>query len=257
MYGYIYKITDTRNNKYYIGKHKSPIIDDQYWGSGKIIKNIYKKYGIEVLNREILQECDSVTELNEAEKYWILKLDATNKDVGYNLASGGDGGDLTSNYNWYTNGINNFYLDSSMLNTLPDYLYRGRIIDNNNSEGYIWINNGIIELTIPENDLYLYPTFNKGMLDRGITWKNNIIKYASNRPESHNINISKSKKKFFEDNPDFRNDGNFKPNVPSHNKGKKSITNGVKNHYINIDEFLYWEQKGWYWGNTQKHNKKC
>ena len=43
MYGYIYKTTDLRNNKIYVGQHKSEIFDTSYYGSGKIIKKIIKK----------------------------------------------------------------------------------------------------------------------------------------------------------------------------------------------------------------------
>lgn len=41
---------------------------------------------------EILQQSDDSKKLYDLEKEWIKKLDATNREVGYNITSGGDGG---------------------------------------------------------------------------------------------------------------------------------------------------------------------
>ena len=61
----IYKITNLINNKVYIGKTISDRLD--YFGSGIIIKNSIKKYGIENFKKEIIDETLSVKELNEKE----------------------------------------------------------------------------------------------------------------------------------------------------------------------------------------------
>ena len=53
MFGYIYKITNTLNNKIYIGKREKSSLDENYWGSGKHIKYAIKKYGTDNFNREI------------------------------------------------------------------------------------------------------------------------------------------------------------------------------------------------------------
>lgn len=90
-YGYIYKITNNINGKFYIGQHKSNTLDDAYWGSGILIKNAINKEGIDKFSREILEWCDSKEHLNQQEIYWISKLDSMNSDIGYNLTTGGDG----------------------------------------------------------------------------------------------------------------------------------------------------------------------
>ena len=93
MYGYIYKTTNLINDKYYIGKHKSESFDSSYYGSGIAFTRALKKYGKENFKREILAWCESKEELNEKEKYYIALL---RSDKCYNIANGGDGGDIWS-----------------------------------------------------------------------------------------------------------------------------------------------------------------
>lgn len=54
MKGYIYKLTDTRNGKIYIGQHQNNTINDDYYGSGIIVKAIRRKYGKDVFKKTIL-----------------------------------------------------------------------------------------------------------------------------------------------------------------------------------------------------------
>ena len=42
MFYTVYKITNTLNNRYYIGVHKTNKINDSYYGSGIIIKEAIK-----------------------------------------------------------------------------------------------------------------------------------------------------------------------------------------------------------------------
>ena len=95
---FIYKITNTFNNKLYIGQHYG-YLDDSYIGSGKILRYAINKYGIDNFKREILELCESKQKANEREKYYIQYYNATGKN-GYNITSGGTGGDtLTNNPN--------------------------------------------------------------------------------------------------------------------------------------------------------------
>ena len=92
----IYKTTNLVNGKIYIGQDKNN--NQSYLGSGKILHLAFQKYGIENFNKEILEECKSIEELNEREKYWICFYDSTNRIIGYNIALGGNGGDTLSKH---------------------------------------------------------------------------------------------------------------------------------------------------------------
>lgn len=104
--GYIYKLTNTINNKIYIGKRQKPKFDKNYWGSGVLLSAAYKKYGKDNFTRAVLDWCNTSDELIEKEKYWISFYESTNPDIGYNLTAGGDGassGELNPNYGSHTN----------------------------------------------------------------------------------------------------------------------------------------------------------
>lgn len=93
--GIIYKTTNLRNGKIYIGKDK--VNNPSYLGSGVILSQAIAKYGRDSFKKETLEECsDSI--INERERYWISTLDSTNKNIGYNIAVGGTGGDTTSQH---------------------------------------------------------------------------------------------------------------------------------------------------------------
>ena len=53
MEGFVYKWTNKVNRKWYIGSHKG-YPEDKYTAGGKLIKEAFKKYGIENFEREIL-----------------------------------------------------------------------------------------------------------------------------------------------------------------------------------------------------------
>lgn len=92
----IYKTTNLANGKIYIGKDKNN--NPAYLGSGKILHLAFQKYGIENFNKEILEECETLEDLNEREKYWIGFYNSTDRKIGYNIALGGNGGDIISKH---------------------------------------------------------------------------------------------------------------------------------------------------------------
>ena len=96
-FGYIYKFTDTKTNKVYIGKREKPEFDINYWGSGKNWKPIVES-GKEFIKREVLEWCYSRTELNSAEIKWIKQFKSTDPEFGYNIHKGGQGGNSLNDY---------------------------------------------------------------------------------------------------------------------------------------------------------------
>jgi hypothetical protein len=89
----IYKVINKLNGKWYIGKDAAN--RPYYYGSGVAIKNAIGKYGKENFEKTILETCNNKEHLSEREKFWIATTDATNDSTSYNLASGGEGGDLS------------------------------------------------------------------------------------------------------------------------------------------------------------------
>lgn len=88
----IYKITNLLNNKSYIGKHITKNINDKYMGSGLVLKQSYKKHGINNFIKEIIEECETEDLMNQREIFWISEL-KTYTPNGYNINTGGKGGD--------------------------------------------------------------------------------------------------------------------------------------------------------------------
>ena len=92
IFGVIYKITNTQNNKSYIGRKR--IYENEYYdlhnyfGSGRHIKNAIKKYGIENFKKEYLDIANSDEELDKKEIYYIEKYNTFKE--GYNQTIGGE-----------------------------------------------------------------------------------------------------------------------------------------------------------------------
>lgn len=89
MYGYIYKTTNLINNKIYIGQHKSDTFNENYKGSGIMIKRALKEYGKEHFKVELLESCESQDELNNKEIYYINLFKSQDTNIGYNIVQGG------------------------------------------------------------------------------------------------------------------------------------------------------------------------
>jgi group I intron endonuclease len=58
-------------------------------GSGVLIGHALKKYGVENFAKEYIDEALSQEELDDKEKFWIKKLHAQDRTIGYNIADGG------------------------------------------------------------------------------------------------------------------------------------------------------------------------
>jgi group I intron endonuclease len=92
----IYLITNNINGKIYIGKSINSTED--YYGSGISINRAINKYGKKNFTKKILEKCDNINDLNEKEIFWIKYYDSTNRDIGYNIAEGGNGGNTRIGY---------------------------------------------------------------------------------------------------------------------------------------------------------------
>ncbi len=90
IYYTTYETTDIINNKYYIGCHKTKDINDNYLGSGIIIKNKIKKYGKEYFTKLITGVWRNAKIMYLMEN-WIVDKDIVNNDDYYNISCGGCG----------------------------------------------------------------------------------------------------------------------------------------------------------------------
>ena len=90
---FIYMTTNLITGEKYIGKHYGTE-DDSYLGSGKILQRAILKYGKENFKRDILYISKNSEENNLKEKEFIKKFNAIEDRTFYNIAEGGDGGDI-------------------------------------------------------------------------------------------------------------------------------------------------------------------
>ena len=97
--GCIYSILNKVNGKIYIGLTERPTTRRTEHFSelrhrnhcNPHLQNAWNKYGEENFEYHILEHCDD-SMLGENEDWWISYFDSTNRDIGYNLQSGGDRG---------------------------------------------------------------------------------------------------------------------------------------------------------------------
>ena len=96
---FIYKITNTINNKIYIGQVYNKTIQDRFMrhisaaspNSPSYLGRAIYKYGKENFIVEEIDKASSLEELNKKEIFWIKFFNSIGKNIGYNLTLGGDG----------------------------------------------------------------------------------------------------------------------------------------------------------------------
>ena len=90
-YYLIYQVTNNVNGKIYIGKHETNRLDDDYMGSGKILKRAQDKYGIENFTFRVLIYLHNREEMCLLERMVVSKEFCERTDT-YNINVGGEGG---------------------------------------------------------------------------------------------------------------------------------------------------------------------
>lgn len=93
-YHFIYKTTDLRTGKYYVGMHSTNTLDDGYMGSGKRISYLLKRYDKSNFKFEILEFLPNRVLLARRERE-IVNKQLLNDSLCLNLKSGGEGGFTT------------------------------------------------------------------------------------------------------------------------------------------------------------------
>lgn len=92
---YTYKITllkGSLKNHYYLGQHVTDVLEDNYTGSGRIVRDYFKKYRKiehETYEKEIIAFYDSYDELNIAE-YELIGDKYETDQMCLNLRAGGN-----------------------------------------------------------------------------------------------------------------------------------------------------------------------
>lgn len=95
----IYRTTNLINGKTYIGQHKYTKLNDDYIGSGILLRRAIEKYGKENFVKEILYSNIQYKETaDDVERFAITKERALGK-AEYNIADGGNGGNLGEKVN--------------------------------------------------------------------------------------------------------------------------------------------------------------
>lgn len=144
MYYTVYKTTNLLNGKFYIGKHQTKDLDDDYFGSGELLKRAIKKHGKENFKKEILELHETEEAMNAAERRLVIVGPKS-----YNLNKGGHG-------NWHA---------ANQVLTKEQRVINGKKATNQSKAGSIAFERkiGIFSDTFIPNTAGLVPGGNKGL----------------------------------------------------------------------------------------------
>ena len=93
---FIYIIQNKINNKIYVGQTKNlkrrwkSHRDTANKGDARPLYNSMRKHGFDNFKMESIEEFDNLNDCNEAEEFWIHFFQSRNKEIGYNIAYGGN-----------------------------------------------------------------------------------------------------------------------------------------------------------------------
>lgn len=270
MYGYIYKTTNLINNKIYVGQHTACKFDNSYFGSGKILKKAISKYGIDNFKCELLEECESLYQLNEKEIYWIKELNCLNPNIGYNIANGGHKLSMSGIHNpMYGKTNNHSNLTKFKISAALKEYYKknsGYWKDKHHSK------ETKLKMSISRKGLkYIrhnekYQVWNKGKsmpeehkLLLSIKHRNKRLSQETKQKISNSLKgrvFSEEHKRKLSDSAKHRKiSDSTKIKISNNKKGQLSntiwITDGKINKRIILEEFNNYNSKGFYKGRTK------
>ena len=221
-FGYIYITTNKLNGNRYIGQHKINYHykNDNYIGSGTRLWRAIRKYGIENFEKTILEECYTQKQLNTRERYWIKFYNAQKDPTFYNIAEGGQFGDVWQGLSEQKK--KEISKKARERNLKRDYSsYSAKFSGSKNPcYGKHWYKD-----EINHKQYYLYeddPLIQKLSLVRGMF-----------RSEEHNKKIGISNKGIHHNSP---------------SSGKVCVHKNNKNTYINKEDIQKYLDAGWILG---------
>lgn len=233
-YGFVYLTTELQTNKKYIGQHRitgDPKIDNKYFGSGTIIGRILKSTPKthEYFSREILAYADNSDELNIKERELIKQYNAMEDPMFYNIAQGGDWGDVwTGKSDKEKNIFRNIIAESNRHRKRDTSKISGA---NNPAFGRHWYKD-----ILNHKQYYLFE-------DDPLIKQLNLIR-GMFRTKEHNEKISAAHK------------GKTK-NYVVYGKGKIIVNNGISDMYIEPEKLSEYLEKGYFKGGVSRSTKGC
>jgi group I intron endonuclease len=84
----VYLTTNLINGKQYVGDHSTFNINDNYFGSGILVQDAFKKYGKKNFKKEILEKFDTKQDAFNTQQKYINKFN-TLEPYGYNISPTG------------------------------------------------------------------------------------------------------------------------------------------------------------------------
>lgn len=248
MYGYIYITENLINNKKYIGKHKAKKFSLNYKGSGSLLLKAFNLYGKDNFKCSILTSdgkvptiCNSLDELDFAEKYYINLYNCVKSSEYYNLTDGGTGGDTFSNHSEDTKHEikekmslaqkkrwkNISEEELAIRNQKLSIANKGRV---SNAKGKHYYNNGIEQKRLFDSEALTY--LENGWVKGGLK---NIFSPEINRKRSEAI------RNYYLKNPEKRKEKgekiskSKKGNVIITAEQKNQISQTLKQYYLTHD----------------------
>lgn len=264
MIGYVYLTTNLVNGMMYIGSHLGEFTT-RYLGSGPKLREDVNRYGRLNFEVQLLEECDTIEELHEAEKRHQLENDVVNSNMFYNMRISCGGSQLNPDESkeilskkyagrtWIYNdeGDEKRVSDSD----LPRLIDEGWSIGMIHQEGCQWMTNG-------EQDILAKPEEVSILALEGFSFGRTFGKphshegkiFVTNGTENHLI---------YPDELSSDEYKNYHPGMTSHKKRKVPevgatkghiwITNGTENHNISPDKID--QYPGFYRGRTNHKSK--